>query len=393
MPGPLRTRSRKACAIRSGDTALVINTAAASSRVALAASLRPFGEMPALTKTRSNSRPSSRRRNAAICASSLMSRCSTRISPPGFFASFSSRRSPASSRTVARTFQPRCCNSAASPSPSPRDAPTTSAHLLVANIGCLHVQVGDGERVGLDEFAARLDEVPHQRREGFLSKIFVADAHLQERARLGIERRFPELVGVHLAETLVAVDLDAAAAQLHDGFDEPGRADDAVFLVARHKLPRPLIDLAQNGSVAVEAARLARPQQRRVDQPPLLDALAVAPEDKALAGDDFAAPETVRTPGLVERIEPVGSAVRHLDRAVRVGEYARRQGAGDCRLLDDIDVANLTGERLHPAALHPRLLQESAQIVVGALSAVMLSEDRVAQCRLDAIGFECGVVL
>src|SRR5438270_4102362 len=256
-----------------------------------------------------------------------------------------------------------------------------------------HVEVGDGEGVGLDEFAARLDEIAHQGREGFLGEVFVADPHLQQRARLWVERRLPQLVGVHLAEAFVAVDLDPPAAQLHDGFDETGRTDDAVFLVARDKLPRPLIDLAQDGAVAIEAARLARPQQGRVDQPPLLDALAVSPKDEALAGDDFTAPDAVRTAGFVERVEPVGGAVRHLDRAVRVGENARRQCAGDRRLLDDIDVADLADERLHPAALDTRLFQESAKIVVGALPAVMLGEDRVAQRGVDAISFERGVVL
>ena len=77
---------------------------------------------------------------------------------------------------------------------------------------------------------------------------------------LGVERRFPQLVGVHLAEALVAVDLDAAAAQLHDRLDEAGRAGDAVFLVARGKLPGPLIDLAQDGAVGVEPARLGAAQ-------------------------------------------------------------------------------------------------------------------------------------
>src|ERR1043165_3276688 len=74
----------------------------------------------------------------------------------------------------------------------------------------------------------------------------------------------------------------------------------ATSLPARTNVPRPIIDLEQAGSIPIAPARLARPQQPRVDQPPLLDALAVAPEHKALAGDDFAAPETVRPPRPVD---------------------------------------------------------------------------------------------
>ena len=37
---------------------------------------------------------------------------------------------------------------------------------------------------------------------------------------LGVERRFPQLLGVHLAEALVAVDLDAAAAEFHHRLDQ-----------------------------------------------------------------------------------------------------------------------------------------------------------------------------
>ena len=43
----------------------------------------------------------------------------------------------------------------------------------------LYIQVGDTEGVGLDEVAARLDEVAHQGREGFLGRVGVADLDLQ----------------------------------------------------------------------------------------------------------------------------------------------------------------------------------------------------------------------
>ena len=43
----------------------------------------------------------------------------------------------------------------------------------------LYVEIGDGKCVGLDEVAARLDEVAHQGREGFLGRVGVVDLDLQ----------------------------------------------------------------------------------------------------------------------------------------------------------------------------------------------------------------------
>src|SRR5438067_6275257 len=158
----------------------------------------------------------------------------------------------------------------------------------------LHIQVSDAEGVGLDEFAAGFDEVAHQGREGLLGVVLMVDPDLQQGARLGIQGRLPELLRVHLAEALVAVDLDAAPAQLHDRLDQPRRAGDPEFPVARDELAGALVDLAQSRVVAVEPARLARSQQCRVDQAPFADALAAAAEDEALAGDDIALPAPVR---------------------------------------------------------------------------------------------------
>ena len=85
--------------------------------------------------------------------------------------------------------------------------------------------------------------------------------------------------------------------------------------------------------------------------------------------------------------------MRGLDRAVRVAVETGRQGAGDRRLFDDIGAADLGGQGLHPAPLHPRLFQQIAQIVAGALPAVMRREHRVADHRIEQIGFERRVIL
>src|SRR5205809_799024 len=86
-----------------------------------------------------------------------------------------------------------------------------------------------------------------------------------------------------------------------------------------------------------------------------------------------------------------GPAMRYsLSRATR---QPGRQRAGDRRLFGDVEIGDLAGQWHEPAALHPRLIEQLAQIEAGALAAVMLGEHRIAQRRIDAIGFERGVVL
>ena len=64
-----------------------------------------------------------------------------------------------------------------------------------------------------------------------------------------------------------------------------------------------------------------------------------------------------------------------LDRQIRVGEQRAREGAGNRRLLDDLDAADLAGERLQPTAVNPCLFQQIAQIIAGALDPVVLCKD------------------
>src|SRR5437660_12859102 len=69
------------------------------------------------------------------------------------------------------------------------------------------------ERVVFDELPAGLDLVAHQRREHQVGFRVVFGAHLQQRPHARIHRRFPELLGTHLAEALVAVHGDALLAR------------------------------------------------------------------------------------------------------------------------------------------------------------------------------------
>ena len=49
--------------------------------------------------------------------------------------------------------------------------------------------------------------IAHQLGEDIVGLVDLLDLHLQQRAFVGVERRFPELVRVHFAEALVALQL------------------------------------------------------------------------------------------------------------------------------------------------------------------------------------------
>src|SRR6185437_16579580 len=100
--------------------------------------------------------------------------------------------------------------------------PSGSASRAIAEYGLranekrrrgVHVDIV-GERIVLDEFAARLDHVTHQLGEDVVGLVDLLDLHLQERARLGIERGLPELIGVHLAEAFVTLQRQSLATGL-----------------------------------------------------------------------------------------------------------------------------------------------------------------------------------
>src|SRR5690606_18882624 len=74
------------------------------------------------------------------------------------------------------------------------------------------VEVPHVLRVLLDEAPTRLDFVAHERLEDLVGQDGVVERHLHDRPRLGVHRGLPELLGVHLTETLVALDHDVAVA-------------------------------------------------------------------------------------------------------------------------------------------------------------------------------------
>ncbi|MBG9887331.1 hypothetical protein ABE10_12570, partial [Bacillus toyonensis] len=68
------------------------------------------------------------------------------------------------------------------------------------------VQEADVLGVALDEGPSRLDVLSHQHAEDLVGRRGIVDGHLAERPRGVVHRRLPQLLGVHLAQALVALD-------------------------------------------------------------------------------------------------------------------------------------------------------------------------------------------
>ena len=82
------------------------------------------------------------------------------------------------------------------------------AILFLTVVLCVDIRV---MRISLDELAAGRNLVAHQHREDAVGFGGVLDVHLAQDARVGVHRRLPQLVGVHLAETFVTLDVHALA--------------------------------------------------------------------------------------------------------------------------------------------------------------------------------------
>src|SRR3546814_3179364 len=62
-----------------------------------------------------------------------------------------------------------------------------------ARLRTLDVEIGDRQRIFLNELAARLHHIAHQLGENLVRQIGLTDLHLQHRAVRLIERGFPKL--------------------------------------------------------------------------------------------------------------------------------------------------------------------------------------------------------
>jgi len=80
----------------------------------------------------------------------------------------------------------------------------------------LGVDVGV-QSIVLDEFATRFHDITHQFGEQIVGIIAMFDLDLQQGAGIGVQCGFPQLVGVHLTQTLIALNRNALLASIEDG--------------------------------------------------------------------------------------------------------------------------------------------------------------------------------
>src|SRR5207244_4766822 len=131
------------------------------------------------------------------------------------------------------------------------------------------------------------------------------------------------------------------------GLEQADRPVDRRLLALAPQQAGPRVDLLERGRVFVEPARVGRGEQRRVDDRHLLDAAHRAGELEALALGEIALPAAL---GLVgPRVEPARDVFRRVGRLAGVAENARRQHAGDRRLLDHLAAIAAVQAREHVA--------------------------------------------
>src|SRR5580704_10492138 len=96
------------------------------------------------------------------------------------------------------------------------------------------VEIRHRQRILLDELTPRLDLIAHQRGEDLIRRYRVLDAHLQQPPRLRIDRGLPELLGIHLTQSLVALYRLALAGLLEQPGHRLFERADVLALLAAH---------------------------------------------------------------------------------------------------------------------------------------------------------------
>src|ERR1700722_12187064 len=194
-----------------------------------------------------------------------------------------------------------------------------------------HVQVRHAQRILLDELAARLDNIAHELDEDVVGLVDLADLDLQQRARLAIESRLPELVLVHLSQALVALESDALASRGVDRLEQLRRTRDGGRLAAARE-GRPFREgFAEGTRVFVEASRVGRSKEARVERRRLPHAAHLARQDIPVRIE----PTTPAALGLLgNRIHAFGKQPRARLALGIVDAAQGTEGAGERRLLD-----------------------------------------------------------
>ena len=98
--------------------------------------------------------------------------------------------------------------------------------------GRLYIQISDIQRIVFDELPPGLHDVSHQHGEHLvcLHGVVFVQTHPEQSPARGIHRRFEQLFGVHLSQSLVALDVDAAFPDFEHLAPNLRNAEDGVLL-------------------------------------------------------------------------------------------------------------------------------------------------------------------
>src|ERR1051326_5917155 len=97
----------------------------------------------------------------------------------------------------------------------------------------LYIEISDIQGIVLDELPARFDFFSHQLGKHFLRLNGVGYVDAQQLAASGVHRSFKKFLGIHLAQTFKAFDLQAAPADFLDAgkdFRDGEQRPDLLFL-------------------------------------------------------------------------------------------------------------------------------------------------------------------
>src|SRR4051794_35948185 len=119
----------------------------------------------------------------------------------------------------------------------------------------LHIDIG-AQRIILNEFPPWFNHIAHQLGEDVVGLVDFLDPDLQQRALVGVERGFPELARVHLAEAFVALKRHPLGPGIGHRLEQPNRAVDRGLGVLAPQQAGAGIGLLQLGGVFVELARV-----------------------------------------------------------------------------------------------------------------------------------------
>src|SRR5579872_2241977 len=252
-----------------------------------------------------------------------------------------------------------------------------------------HVHVG-AQRIVLDEFAARFDQIAHQLGEDIVGLVDLLDFHLQQRTLVDIEGGFPELVRVHLAETFVALQLDALAPGVRDRLEQTDGAMNDGLGVLPPQQPRTRIGLLQPGGIFIELARIGRSKQRVVDDRDVLDPAYRALEHESLSFSEAAGPAALYF--VRQRIEAPCDIFCSGDRLRKIAKNLMAQHAGDRRLLDHLAVITAV-QVIERGANGAGVLDQGLQVATRTLFTRCQPEDAILKTGAYQIILERPLVL